>query len=390
MVRASGRSAGRAPRGPPGGVAPEEAVVAGDAGEHARSLRPAPRRVPWATPAERLSGGRQSGGAPRARGRNSLPTRGFGTPRSRSLNRPRHLPGRPGDPGSRGESPGVPGVAQCFPARARQLTSEACGKTTRGGPRADVHHCSRAQARGTVPALADRPGVQPGHDRRRPRGLRRSRTPARHARPRRAGAAGLADQGRRAHRRRRPLRPPHPAQRAALRAPRGPPRRRPLLPRAGPRIAPARRARGRRGGAAAHRQRRAGGGRPDGDRAGGRAARGGGAIAAANRITRKPYRYGGGHGRFEDSAYDCSGAVSYVLHGAGLLERTRDSIGLHALRRARRGELDHGLCPRRACLRRGGRPALRHLRARAKEGPRWRPEPRARPAATPSAIRRDL
>ena len=52
------------------------------------------------------------------------------------------------------------------------------------------------------------------------------------------------------------------------------------------------------------------------------------AIAAANRITRKPYRYGGGHGRFEDSGYDCSGAVSYVLHGAGLLKRTRDSSGL--------------------------------------------------------------
>jgi cell wall-associated NlpC family hydrolase len=51
------------------------------------------------------------------------------------------------------------------------------------------------------------------------------------------------------------------------------------------------------------------------------------AIAAANRITRKPYRYGGGHGRFDDSAYDCSGAVSYVLHGAGLLSRTRDSSG---------------------------------------------------------------
>jgi len=44
------------------------------------------------------------------------------------------------------------------------------------------------------------------------------------------------------------------------------------------------------------------------------------AIAAANRIATKPYRYGGGHGSFEDSAYDCSGSVSYVLHGAGLLD----------------------------------------------------------------------
>ena len=52
------------------------------------------------------------------------------------------------------------------------------------------------------------------------------------------------------------------------------------------------------------------------------------AIRAANRITRKPYRYGGGHARFRDSGYDCSGAVSYVLHGAGLLRRPLDSSGL--------------------------------------------------------------
>ena len=42
------------------------------------------------------------------------------------------------------------------------------------------------------------------------------------------------------------------------------------------------------------------------------------AIAAANKITDKPYKYGGGHGDFEDDGYDCSGAVSYALHGAGL------------------------------------------------------------------------
>lgn len=52
------------------------------------------------------------------------------------------------------------------------------------------------------------------------------------------------------------------------------------------------------------------------------------AIAAGNRIVDKPYRYGGGHGSFEDSGYDCSGAVSYALHGAGLLRIPRDSTGL--------------------------------------------------------------
>ena len=48
-------------------------------------------------------------------------------------------------------------------------------------------------------------------------------------------------------------------------------------------------------------------------------------IAAGNRIATKPYKYGGGHGRWEDSGYDCSGSVSYALHGAGLISRPRDS-----------------------------------------------------------------
>jgi cell wall-associated NlpC family hydrolase len=42
-------------------------------------------------------------------------------------------------------------------------------------------------------------------------------------------------------------------------------------------------------------------------------------IAAANRIRTLPYIWGGGHGRWQDSGYDCSGAVSYALHGGKLL-----------------------------------------------------------------------
>jgi hypothetical protein len=49
------------------------------------------------------------------------------------------------------------------------------------------------------------------------------------------------------------------------------------------------------------------------------------AIWAANLIQDKPYVYGGGHGDFEDDGYDCSGTVSYALHGAGLLDRALDS-----------------------------------------------------------------
>lgn len=43
-------------------------------------------------------------------------------------------------------------------------------------------------------------------------------------------------------------------------------------------------------------------------------------IAAGNKIATKPYIYGGGHGKWEDEGYDCSGSVSYALHGAGLLD----------------------------------------------------------------------
>ena len=43
------------------------------------------------------------------------------------------------------------------------------------------------------------------------------------------------------------------------------------------------------------------------------------AIWAANTLRRRPYVWGGGHGSFYDYGYDCSGSVSYALHGAGLL-----------------------------------------------------------------------
>jgi cell wall-associated NlpC family hydrolase len=43
-------------------------------------------------------------------------------------------------------------------------------------------------------------------------------------------------------------------------------------------------------------------------------------ISAANLIVGQPYRWGGGHGSFQSKGYDCSGAVSYALAGAGLLQ----------------------------------------------------------------------
>ena len=100
------------------------------------------------------------------------------------------------------------------------------------------------------------------------------------------------------------------------------------------------------------------------------------AVAAANRITDTPYRYGGGHGRWEDRGYDCSGAVSYVLHGAGLLDAAMPSRGFMGWGQPRRGRwitvYAHG---GHAYMVIGG---LRFDTSGSGErGPRWRPEPRS-------------
>jgi Putative peptidoglycan binding domain len=100
------------------------------------------------------------------------------------------------------------------------------------------------------------------------------------------------------------------------------------------------------------------------------------AIAAANAITRKPYRYGGGHGSFSDSAYDCSGAVSYALHGGGLLSRPLDSTGFESWGARGRGQWftvyansGHAYA------------IIAGLRfdtsGKGEDGPRWRPESRS-------------
>jgi cell wall-associated NlpC family hydrolase len=49
------------------------------------------------------------------------------------------------------------------------------------------------------------------------------------------------------------------------------------------------------------------------------------AIWAANALIGKPYVYGGGHASFRSQGYDCSGTVSYALHGGGLLSSPLDS-----------------------------------------------------------------
>jgi peptidoglycan hydrolase CwlO-like protein len=53
-------------------------------------------------------------------------------------------------------------------------------------------------------------------------------------------------------------------------------------------------------------------------------------IAAGNAIATLPYLWGGGHGSFHASGYDCSGSVSYALAAAGLLSSPLDSTGFES------------------------------------------------------------
>ena len=60
-------------------------------------------------------------------------------------------------------------------------------------------------------------------------------------------------------------------------------------------------------------------------------------IEAGNRIAKKPYKYGGGHGKWEDTGYDCSGSMSYAFHGAGMLDQALDSTGFESWGEAGKG-----------------------------------------------------
>lgn len=101
------------------------------------------------------------------------------------------------------------------------------------------------------------------------------------------------------------------------------------------------------------------------------------AITAANRIQGMPYKWGGGHARLNDWGYDCSGATSYVLRNAGLIQGQMPSRGF--LRYGRRGHGDWiTVCARNghvflliAGLRFDTQGTYRQ------DGPRWRPYPRS-------------
>jgi hypothetical protein len=98
-------------------------------------------------------------------------------------------------------------------------------------------------------------------------------------------------------------------------------------------------------------------------------------IRTANLITGKPYRWGGGHRAFRDSGYDCSGAVSFALHGANLLLSPLDSRGF-----MKWGEAGPGAWITVYANRRHAYAVIAGLRfdtsGPGQSGPRWRPTPR--------------
>ena len=61
-------------------------------------------------------------------------------------------------------------------------------------------------------------------------------------------------------------------------------------------------------------------------------------IEAGNAIARTPYKWGGGHGRFVDTGYDCSGSVSFALYAAGLIEGPAASGPLMSWGKAGKGK----------------------------------------------------
>ena len=101
-------------------------------------------------------------------------------------------------------------------------------------------------------------------------------------------------------------------------------------------------------------------------------------IWAGNQLIGLPYIYGGGHGSFISPGYDCSGTVSFALHGANLLAAPEDSSEFMVWGSARSRTLGHDLLQRRPRLhdRRGAAPG--HQR-------RGRPLQRAGSALAPAA-----
>ena len=113
-------------------------------------------------------------------------------------------------------------------------------------------------------------------------------------------------------------------------------------------------------------------------------------IWAGNELIGLPYIFGGGHASFVSPGYDCSGTVSFALHGAGLLATPEDSSEFEGLGLARDRPLGRGLLQprsrvhdrRRACAWTRARPTTRPT-SRVRAGARCARKTPASSCATP-------
>ena len=118
-------------------------------------------------------------------------------------------------------------------------------------------------------------------------------------------------------------------------------------------------------------------------------------INAANSVARKPYVYGGGHGRladetFVDTAYDCSGSVSFALAAAGLVDSPMDSSALARFGRPGPGRWVTIYANARPRVHDRRRACASTRRAATRGGSRWQADGRGRWRASPSATRPGL
>ena len=100
------------------------------------------------------------------------------------------------------------------------------------------------------------------------------------------------------------------------------------------------------------------------------------AIAAGNQLIGQPYLYGGGHASFISFGYDCSGAVSYALHGASLVASPLDSSAFELWGLSGPGQwMTVYTNPQHAYLEIAGirLDTSRAGDASGQDGPRWRP-----------------
>ena len=100
------------------------------------------------------------------------------------------------------------------------------------------------------------------------------------------------------------------------------------------------------------------------------------AVEAGNRMNKFPYKWGGGHALLDDTGYDCSGAVSYVLREAGIMPDQRTSSGFLNFGEAGAGDWITVWAKDGHVFMTVGGLRLDTGGSTTRTGPRWKPESR--------------